>query len=132
MQKGISHAPKSRDEEYIKIEMIVRKKGITQEDAIDFIKRCNTFGIGDNRVDVKMIAITGIEPINENAELYELMNTAITGAKSEIMQEWLDQGQDIMAEMFFKKHPMWIVTTNCPMCGTPNVDFPCKRCGYDH
>lgn len=131
MQKGISPDPKNIDEEYIKVEMIIRKKGITQGDIIDFIKRCNIFGIGNDRIDVKEVAITGIEQVNEDTELEGQMNAAV-GVKPKIMKEWLDQGQDIMAEIFFKKHPMWIVAINCPMCGTPNIDFPCKRCGYDH
>lgn len=129
MQRGISPDPNSEDEEYIKIEMIVSKKGVTQKDVIDSIKRCNIFGIGDDHINIDAIAITGIESVDKDTELDELMNTAITGAKSEIMQERLDQGQDIMTEMFFKKHPMWITVTNCPICGTPNTSFPCKRCG---
>ena len=136
MQKGISSDPKNIDEEYIKIEMIIHKKGITQGDVIDFIKRYNIFGIahfgiGHNCIGVKEVVITGIESVNEDTEFDEQMDAAV-GVKSKIMKEWLDQGQDIMTEMFFKKHPMWIVVTNCPMCGTPNIGFPCKRCGYDH
>ncbi len=129
MEKGISPDPKNRDEEYIKVEMIIHKKWVSQKYAIDMLKRCRLY---DDRIRVEAIAVTGIEAVDENIETNDVMNAAIKNTKSEIVQERLGEGQDIIAEMFFKKHPIWIVVTNCPKCGTPNINLPCKRCGYDH
>lgn len=139
---GISSDPRNTGEEYIKIEMIVHKKGVCQEDLLERIKnkvKCGKVSgyhigmvsgsVSESHISVEVIAITGIELVDKSAELDEGMNAAITGAKSEIMQEWLGEGQDVMAKKFYEKHPMWPVVTNCPACGTPNTSFPCKRCG---
>lgn len=136
MLRQISSNAKNRDEEYIKIEIIVHKKGRTQEEIIkriqdvilekDYSSRHPQF----SHVDIHGLAITGIEKV-DGSELNELMDAAVGGAKSEIMQEWLDKGQEIMAAEFFDKHPMWFAVTMCPKCGTPCIGFPCPRCGYE-
>lgn len=126
--------PRCMDEEYIKLEMIVHKKEISQKDMLDFIRTFSIyFGAGKGRITVEEIAITGIEPANKDAEFTEVMNDANVVVRSgeKGIQESLDDVQDIMAQKFFEKHPMWFVSTNCPRCGTPNIHSPCKRCGYN-
>lgn len=123
--------PKCIDEEYIKLEVIVRKRGINQEDTLNFIRRCNIFGIGNNRIVVEEIAVTGIEPANENAEIDEFLKIVVADDGKKSTQRFIDDTQDAMAQKFFEQHPMWFIVTNCPICGTPNKEFPCKRCGYE-
>lgn len=130
MVKRISPDPKNMDEEYIKIEMVVHKKGITQVDVLEHIRKNVKMDYRDSHIDVSVLAVTGIEPVNEDAEFGKQMSAALSCAKAEKMQNWLDEGQGVIAEMFLKDHPMWPVVTNCPVCETPNINFPCKRCGY--
>jgi len=114
---------KNKEEEYIKMEIIVHKKGLIQEDVIAYVRDAVCLNAGDKQIGVKELAVTGIEGTNEDSEFNEFMNATV-GCES------LDDGQDIIAQKFFEKHPMWFVATSCPVCGTPNKDFPCKRCGY--
>jgi len=95
---------KNKEEEYIKMEIMLHKKGLVQEDVIAYIRDAVRLNAGDKQISVKEIAVTGIEGTNEDSEFDEFMNATV-GCES------LDEGQDIIAQKFFEKHPMWFVVT---------------------